>query len=320
MPETGELPPGADHVLLSVNPKAGRRSAAGRVERLVELLGERGFQVRIFTDLTEVSAEANRLHAVGQLRALVGVGGDGTAAELTNRTEEGVPITLLAAGTANLFSKYFRLSGKPQRLCQTISDGKWLRLDAGRAAGRLFLVMVGCGFDAHVVQRVHAYRESGRRGGHIGYSSYLKPVLESIRSYQYPEIQVYWDDPCDEAAEDRSAPVSARWVFACNLPRYGWGLPLAPRAVPTDGLLDLCTFARGSLVSGLRYALAIQLGGWHGRLADCGMRRARRFRITSEEPVPYQLDGDPGGTLPIDVEVLPNRLTVVVPKSVSESR
>jgi diacylglycerol kinase family enzyme len=301
----------ADHVLISVNPVAGRRSAAPRVDRLVELLGKQGFGVEVFTDLADVSAQANRLHAQRKLRALVGVGGDGTAAELVNRINDGVPVTLLAAGTANLLSKHFGLSGKPERLCRTIGEGRRLRLDAGRVGERLFLVMVSCGFDAHVVQQVHAHRAKSRRGGHIGYSSYLKPILKSIRSYHYPEIRV----DCDERDEGQKAPLRARWVFACNLPRYGWGLPLAPRAVAVDGLLDLCTFGHGSLLAGLRYAAAAQLGGWHQRLPDCEMRRARRFRITSDEPVACQLDGDPGGELPLDVEVVPNRLTLVVPAS-----
>jgi len=91
------------------------------------------------------------------------------------------------------------------------------------------------------------------------------------------------------------------------------GATPTPEAVATDGLLDLCTFAGGSLLSGLRYAAAAQLGGWHRRLGDCQMHRARRFRMTSEEPVAYQLDGDPGGVLPVDVEVLPLRVTAVVP-------
>lgn len=315
MPDTSPLPSSADHVLLSLNPKAGRGSAARRVDRLIQLLRGQDFNVDVYTDLAEVSAEANRLHAEGRLRALVGVGGDGTAAELTNRTNQGVPLTLLAAGTANLLAKHLRLSGKPQRLCQTIADGKLLRLDAGRANGRLFLVVLGCGFDADVVRRVHTFRESNPRGAHISYLSYLKPILRSIRSYQYPEIRVYCDPSRDQAAEDPSPAITARWVFLCNLPRYGWGLPLAPEAQGQDGLLDLCTFRRGSLPCGLWYAAAAQIGGSHRRLGDCVIRRGRQFRMTSEEPVGYELDGDPGGMLPLDVEIVPNRLTVIVPQA-----
>ena len=90
-------------------------------------------------------------------------------------------------------------------------------------------------------------------------------------------------------------------------------LPLAPTAVGTDGLLDLCTFARGSLWSGLRYAAAAQFGGRHRAMADCVIRRARRLRITADAPVAYQLDGDPAGFLPVEIEVLRGRLTAVVP-------
>jgi diacylglycerol kinase family enzyme len=131
------LPPETDHVLVAVNPQAGRGSAARRVERLAELLGARGFPVEIFIDLGEVAAQANRLHARGKLRALVGVGGDGTAAELANRTDEGVPITLLPAGTSNLLARQLGLSAEPNRLSRAIAEGNLLRLDAGTdSAGR----------------------------------------------------------------------------------------------------------------------------------------------------------------------------------------
>jgi diacylglycerol kinase family enzyme len=42
------------------------------------------------------------------------------------------------------------------------------------------------------------------------------------------------------------------------------------------------------------------------------MMNCEALRIESDEPVPYQLDGDPGGLLPVDVEVLPERLRLVV--------
>ena len=314
------LSPEADHVLISVNPKAGRRSVSGRVDELVDLLRERKMSVEVFTDLGRVSDRANQLHEEEKLRALVGVGGDGTAAELVNRTQPGLPITLLAAGTANLLARYLHLGTKPDKLCETIVAGHLLRLDAGLAGDRIFLVMISCGFDANVVERVHAHREEkSRKGGHIGYLSYLKPIFEAIRSYKYPEIRVYCDESADGPFDEDIEPVVARWAFLFNLPCYGWGLPLAPDAVGTDGILDLCSFARGSLLAGLRYVALAQCGSRHRRIADCQMRVGRRFRITSEEPVAYQLDGDPAGQLPADVEILPGRQTLVVPPPVAES-
>lgn len=305
------LPPSADRVVISVNPKAGARSSRDRVARLVELLDQQRIQATVLSSLDEVADLANQWHAEGRLRALVGVGGDGTAAELVNRTTPGLPLTLLPSGNENLLARHLNLSGVPEQLGRTIVDGAVCRLDAARANDRVFLLMLGCGFDADVVDRVHR-----KRTGHIRSRNYIKPMLKSIRSYEYPEIQVRWDPPEGESEgptdESDACSAAARWVFAFNMPCYGGGLRLAPWADGSDGMLDLCTFRRGGLWHGLKYAAAVILRR-HRRLADFATRRVRRLWISAESEVPYQLDGDPGGTLPVEVEVLPGRLTMVVP-------
>jgi diacylglycerol kinase family enzyme len=94
-----------------------------------------------------------------------------------------------------------------------------------------------------------------------------------------------------------------------NLPCYAGGLALAPHADGGDGALDLCTFARGSLWHGLWYLGGV-LTGMHRRMPDFSSHPVRRVRLESDGRVPYQLDGDPGGWLPVEVTVLPGRLTL----------
>jgi diacylglycerol kinase family enzyme len=101
-------------------------------------------------------------------------------------------------------------------------------------------------------------------------------------------------------------------VFVLNLPRYAIGLRIAPQARGDDGLLDVCTFRNGSLVKGLWYLGGVILGQ-HQRWQDCAMRQVRQLRIESDVPVPYQLDGDPGGMLPLEIDVLPARVCVICP-------
>jgi len=60
------------------------------------------------------------------------------------------------------------------------------------------------------------------------------------------------------------------------------------------------------------FALAI-LVGRHHQLAGVHHRRARSFRLWSPGAVPLQTDGDPAGWLPATVEVMPQKLTLVVP-------
>jgi diacylglycerol kinase family enzyme len=304
-----QLAPEANRVLLAVNPLAGRRSVAASIERLADALGSRGFAVEISSDVGRVACRANDEHARGRLRALVGVGGDGTAAEILNRTEPGVPIVLLAAGTANLLARHVGWTRRPETLAETIARGALSRIDVGRAGDRLFMLMASCGFDAEVVRRLHKLR-AARPGGHIGYWSYLKPILASVRSYEYPELRI----EC-EGEKGVNSAIRARWAFVFNLPIYGWGVRMAPAADPADGSFDVCTFTGRSMWSGLKYALAAQLG-FHQRLADCQTGRACRVRITCDRPVAYQLDGDPGGMLPVEIEMVPARMTLLVPGAV----
>lgn len=321
------LSPELRHVVVSVNPKAGALSAENRVAHLVQLLRKQDLEVVVLSDLDEIARVSNRLFAEGRLRTLIAVGGDGTAAELVNRTVPGLPLTVFPAGNENLLARHFGLGPTPEECCRTVVEGALLRFDAGRAGQRIFLVMAGCGFDAEVVHSLHLQRK-----GHVTSASYFNPIMASIRHYQYPELQVYWSEDGaaqtggtngaesgDQAGNRESgrppeiACGGVRWLFAFNLPCYGGGLQIAPEADESDGLLDVCTFRHGGLWHGLYYTAAVWAGTHHW-LTDFARRRAGRLRVASNAKVPYQLDGDPGGFLPVELDVLRKRLTVVVPR------
>ena len=299
-------PSKANWVLISHNPNAGARDTHNAVKRLAELLRWQRFEVEIFTDLDLVAQRANALVDQQQLRTLVGVGGDGTAAELVNRTKEGTTLTLFPTGNENLLARYFNFQAIPEHLAETIAHGTLIRLDAGKAEGRIFLLMASCGLDAEVVHRVH-----GRRTGHMSSRHYFKPLWDAVRTYEYPELRVYCDEALDKGAD---APfLTAHWFSVFNLPCYGGGLKFAPHAAGNDGQLDLCGLRRGGFWHLLRYFSAVYLRQ-HRHMRDWITRRVTRVRIVSDVPVHYQLDGDPGGLLPLNIEVLPNRLSMLVPK------
>jgi diacylglycerol kinase family enzyme len=193
---------------------------------------------------------------------------------------------------------------------RTIAEGFVVRHDAGRANDRLFLLMAGCGFDADVVRRLHRHRK-----GHIHHLSYAKPILDAIRKYDYPELRVYCAPADAEGGNgELTHEISARWAFVVNLPRYAGGLSFAPGASGSDGLLDVCTFKEGSLWYGLVYLGGVLLGQ-HEAMQDFVRIQTTRLRIESTSRVPIQLDGDPGGNLPVDICVIPNRLTLIVTRA-----
>ncbi len=323
-----------DHVVLALNPKSGARCSRHLIEELADRLRSRKYQAEILTDLDEIAARTQELLIAGRLRTLLGSGGDGTAAELVNRTAPGVPLTMFPSGTENLLAKYVGLKRNPAAVCDAIAEGYAVRLDAGLAyppgepeKGRIFLLMADCGFDAEVVRLLHDERE-----GHISRFSYGKPFLRALRKYQHQEMRVYCDpEPCGRSgsvsarsSEGVASPstngvpatayLRSRWVFVFNLPCYAQGLQIAPRAIGTDGLLDLCAFRGGSAWHVFKYLFGV-LFRFHTKFRDCETRLVRRLRIEADEPIPYSLDGDHGGMLPLEIELLPERLTVVVPKA-----
>jgi diacylglycerol kinase family enzyme len=301
------LPEDARDVLIGVNPHAGARNRQAIVEEFFRQVAQQGYQPTIFDEIDRLADEAACLRANGRLRAVVAAGGDGTFRLIAERTPPGTPLVVLPLGTENLLAQYLEFTADPWQLARVVADGVTAALDAGEAAGRLFTLMAGCGFDAEVVRRLHRSRQ-----GHIHHLSYAKPILDAIRKYDYPELRVYYA-PADavDGGGELTQEITARWVFVVNLPRYAGGLSFAPGASGTDGLLDVCTFKEGSLWYGLMYLGGVVLGQ-HEAMQDFGHVRTQRVRIESAGRAPYQLDGDPGGELPVEIRALPGRLTLLV--------
>lgn len=291
-------------VLIAVNPRAGASAAGQRIPELERLLGQAGLKAEVQTDLGHFAARAAQLQAEGRLECVVSAGGDGTAAAVINLLAPQTPVALFPLGTENLLGRWLQQSATPQGVCETILAHKILNLDAASANGRLFLLMLGAGFDATVVQRAHELRR-----GHINRWHYSRPIYEALRYYRFPELRLTCTlaGPGGEVVTRR-----VRWAFAFNLPCYAAGLPLAPQADGTDGALDLTTFERGSIWHGLRYLGSVILRRHHS-LADHATLRVTSLRLESDELVPYQVDGDPGGVLPVEIQVLPGRLCLLAP-------
>lgn len=290
----------ARQVIIAANPNSGSSNSRVVVDGLRDELERLDYRPVVLTKIEQVKEQVAELLELQTLRTVVAAGGDGTVSLLANELPPETPLAILPLGTENLLAKYLGLQADPTWLAAVIDGGQTIRLDAGRANGKLFLVMASCGFDADVVARLHSNRK-----GHIRHWSYAKPIVNSISQYRYPTLRVWVDD--------EKKPVSGKWAFVFNVPRYAMNLPIVEDADPMDGQLDVCMFRGGSLIRGLYYLAAV-IARQHRRRREDRVRRFRKIRITSDETVPFQLDGDPGGELPLEIQVQPRFLRVVVSK------
>jgi diacylglycerol kinase (ATP) len=298
--EDGRLDPGRKGVVILANPRAGAGSSRAHVEELVAGLRERTLEPLVCWDREEFSAAVRR-EADRELRCVVSAGGDGTLVETLNRAP-GQPVALLPVGTENLVARFLKIERSGQKLAQIIAAGAYRRLDLARAqaaaASRVFCLMAGAGFDADVVHRLHR-----RRHGHIDKASYVWPIIEALRRYPYPMMEV---EDLDSGECFRGAQ-----VFVFNLPQYAAGLPLAPEARGNDGRLDLCVFERPGIANLFRYVTSV-LRGRRDKIRDFHHRFVRRVRLTAGQTVRLQTDGDPAGSLPVTIDVIPAALTLLV--------
>jgi diacylglycerol kinase family enzyme len=101
-----------------------------------------------------------------------------------------------------------------------------------------------------------------------------------------------------------------------NLPMYGGGLRIAPQAIPDDGQLDFIGLRRGGTRSTMQYLSSVYSGRFKRTPEGCGWR-GTASRWEASVRVPFQLDGDYAGRLPVSIETLPGRVTLVLPPRMS---
>ena len=285
-------------VLLVENPNAGASDKQALLKELREGLLSQGFLVEqenkpesIQKCLRAAREENNRFACV------ICAGGDGTIGMVANWADPTTPLAILPLGTENVLAKQLGFNHDIKQLIHRIISSKTFSLDAGEANGQLFLAVASVGFDAEVVRLL-----SARRTGHIDHTTWIRPILQALGGYQFPKIRV--------RTEGNEKAIHTRWAFIFNVPRYALGLRFVAESDCADGRLDLCCFRGGRWWNGLRYFVGV-LFGWHRAWRDTHVEQVTQISIESDEPVPYQLDGDPGGELPVTIRVLPGRLTFV---------
>lgn len=293
-------------VLVAANPYSGAGPNRRRVDALLAALRDAGAAPHVVWDASDRAAALADAAAMDGCRAVVAAGGDGTVAQVINELPRGVPLAVLPLGTENLLARALGFTAEPHALTRSLVAGRTRTIDLGRATApgrsRLFALMLGAGFDAAVVHRVAAWRARGGALRRVRRTSYLMPIAACAVAYSYSPVRVVTDAGTAEGAH----------CIIANVPAYALGLTLTPAATADDGRLDWLVLERPGLARLLAYCWTAYRGR-HLRRDDVRAGQAMRLRLSATTPTPVQLDGDPWGTTPVDVNVVPRALTLVAP-------
>jgi diacylglycerol kinase (ATP) len=292
-------------IVVAANSYRGRRGPRERVAVLVRALEALDQRVRVVWDQAERAATLRSPAALRSVRCVVAAGGDGTVSAVINELSAGVPLAVLPLGNQNLFAGAFGFDDDPVALARAIARGDRRPIDLGRAhttAGpRLFTIMLSVGFDADVIHRITRWRTAGGAARRAGRVSYLRPVAAAFWSYPHAAITLTADGVTFDGSH----------CAVANLPDYALDWRLAPAARADDGLLDWTMLSRSGRVALASYVLAVARAR-HTPRGHVPVGRARKLTLRSVAPVPVQIDGEPWGFTPAEVEAVPAALSVVV--------
>jgi YegS/Rv2252/BmrU family lipid kinase len=298
------MKPADGYIAYIVNPKSGASSCKLTEQLFRKYLSEKGFESRVsYTaslphacELAAAAAEDNRC-------AMVAVaGGDGTVREVAHGlASSNKPLLIIPCGTENLLANELGFDAKPQTVINVFEAGYTKDLDLGSANGRCFTSIAGFGFDGKVVERV-----SKERKGHIDYTDYFWPIWRTFWDYKFDKMQVTVDGR--EIFNDHGM------VFVGNISKYAMGLGILKQADYSDGLLDVCIYKCTSRIRLIKHSLMTMLKQ-HIRSKDVIYCQGRKIIVSSDNnDVRTQMDGDPGPNLPVEIEVIPKAVKIMVPK------
>ena len=288
-------------MLIIFNPVAGRRRAQ-RLWRVLDIMATSGVRLEIVeTQYAGHATTLARAAAHGDGRTLVvAAGGDGTIAEVAaGLAGSDCKLGIIPIGTANVLAHELGLNFSPAGVAAALAFGRTVTLWPGAAAGstgtRLFVQMLGAGFDAQVVRNLSL---SLKRA--IGRASYVLQSMRELGRYAFPPIAVSLDGVVSEAG---SVIVSKGRLYAG---RY----LVAPGCRPTDRGFSVVLFERP--------------GAWQAALCGAalpfdmisqmpGVRVIRAAHVELDcSTAPAQTDGDPCGSGRLVIDDAPGSIAVVV--------
>lgn len=294
-------------MVIIFNPTAGRRRSR-LLWRTLDILVANGVRLELAeTQHSGHAVELARQAARDGETMVVAAGGDGTVAEVANGLAQSgradsCRLGVIPLGTANVLAHELGLPFAPREVAAALAMGRTRRIWPGHISGgehpRVFVQMLGVGFDAQVVHELSLPLKRA-----IGRGAYVWQTLRELIRYRFGPITVLLDGVRTQAA---SVIVSKGHFYAG---RY----LLAPGASPEAPGFTVALFDGYGPFATLMYGAALPLN-LLPRMPGVRLVRAARIEFEGRGML-AQSDGDDiiaGRDVAMTVTDAPAPIAVVV--------
>lgn len=297
-------------ILTIMNPVSGQQDP-DKVTKLIEDRAEKaGVQVEVRRTEGAGDAEGWARGAADEgFDIVLTSGGDGTVVEAMSgliRAGNPIPLAQLPSGTASQIALALEISKDLGEALELLFDApsKVVDLDVGYLpnADRYFALITGAGFDAQVIEQ--SPRDLKRRLGFLAYV--LVGLRQSVRLKR---------SSLTLTLDGKRKKVRAHTAMVINIGRIdNANISLGPDIWHHDGILNVVTIGSKGLRDNLRLAFKV-LRRDYSTDRDLRYFKAKKIKIGARPGLPTQIDGDELGETPLEVEVVPKGVRVLVPES-----
>lgn len=242
---------------------------------------------------------------------LIAVGGDGTMNEVLNGITdfEKVRFGMIPSGSGNDFGRGLWIAKNPKvgmhQILKAIAREQngipVTRVDLGlvrwgEEESRIFGISSGIGLDAIVCKKaLHSKLKKVLNKIHLGKLTYLMLTVFSLFTMKTAEVTL-------ECGDSNRVHKMKKMIFAAamNLRAEGGGVPMAPKASPTDGMLSL-SMAHGIPKFVTFFCLPLLVAAKHEGIKGFTVIDAPVLRLHADQPLVLHADGEYCGDV-TDVE------------------
>lgn len=278
----------------------GARAEREDVRHVLEWVRAKGHRVTVRLtfgpgDAAEAAASAARAGA----DVVVAAGGDGTVNEVVNGLDgHDTALGILPLGTANDFARQVGIPADVDHAMDVILRRKPVCVDTASLNGRRFLNASTGGIGAAATAETPT--ESKESLGAIAYA------ISGVRKFAELEAS-------EARFEGPGFAFAGPFVlFAVGLMRAaGGGTMITPRALPADGLLDLCIVERMSRADLARLMLRLK-DGEHLGLPGVHYAQLPGLTVDSDTEIAVNVDGEVSNARRLQYSARPRDLLVHV--------
>ncbi len=295
---------------LIVNPAAGNARLFGeRLPAIEAMLKTAGYEAQVrYTAAAPASAENEAELAVKTSELVIACGGDGTVhGVVQGLAKSNVALGVLPLGTANALARNLGLPMDPLAALERLLTYTPARIPLGEietaTARRYFVVMAGCGPDGALIHSLSAGEKS-----RFGRQAYYGHAARLFVMRRWPAFEVEY------LVDGQRTTARAVGLMASRVPDLGGAFSgLTARA----SLMSLRLY-----VQLLRAPAMISFPAWFGlsraRLPNPWLKTVEvdevRCSPIRASTVYAQADAEPMGALPITLRVVPDALTLLMPR------